>query len=140
MAVPVVKTWCMRSDHALTAAGKAGSRERGAGGRVLGEVSAPRDMARMCALHTAIHSRRRERWLDLIGTARPWHTQAGRRPGTEEFICIPLGRPRPPPAWHLLVISVATGPHNQVSGAPGYRHSRGGHRPLHQSQRTGFCL
>lgn len=41
MAVPVVKTWYMRSVHALRAAGKAGSRERGAGGRVLGEVSAP---------------------------------------------------------------------------------------------------
>lgn len=125
MAVPVVKAWYMHSAHALRAAGRAGSRERGAGGRVLGEVSAPCDMARICALCTVIYSRRRERWLDLIGTARPWHAQAGRRPETEEFICIPLGRHRPPPAWHLLVISVATVPHNHVSGAPGYCRSSG---------------
>lgn len=45
------------------------------------------------------------RELFIIGTARPWHPQSRKRPGTEEFISVSLGRSRPLPALHLLVIS-----------------------------------
>lgn len=104
--------------------------------QVVREVSTS-DVASLCALGlpTALSSSSLVRELFLI-TVRPWHSQAGKRPGTEEFISIPFGRLRPLPALHLLVSSSpkAMSQKHQATATAGKDTT------LHQPLRTGFCL